>query len=1377
MASFDDLYPTKNEQKDDSEDYSKIGTMHSMLAGVGSGLISIPKGLFSLGATLMDLGAGTNKAAEVEKWFDDLTEWDEKAEATTAGKITEALVNIGVPGAFAFSKGAALANTALRAKKLEKYFTLDNPNIVKAAKKAKELNFKGRTTQFIAGATSGGMAEGVFVGDVEQIGTFGDLLGGPTEIDRDEDYDPQTELLNRVKFGTEGALFTGIIGGTGLALKKLAKTSKYMRNSHRKEDQLIDKIASYARARGKRPEDFFTPEMRQRGLRDADINLAKQTSRELDKNMDAVFGLLKPMFDPLKRKARADTLEQANEALLSGAPRVKDLTKGGVKVEFDLLKPGEIIKVGKKEIDLAKILKDNGADKEKIENIFNNLNVIRTGWGEMFSSLGGKLRGSDISKFKKIVGSRFKDYFEQRYDVFQNRTLIPFLGYQPSKEAIEQARSFMMDVARKKGRRLTEGEADKFIERIHSSAKMPREIDDGLDPYFEIPNFFVNKSILNEKNVRAGTAKISDFVEKYKMGNGTVVSPKNIAEEILGKNKNPMQTMLAGTGKITLLTRRNEFFRDILNQSDEVLKKFGNKLDPNTGKKYERLFYDSLDDAKDSGIFDAKRISVMDPGGKLDIGVSNPLLNKYAIPEVVDALEETSKNLMKDNMGLQIYSNLVLFPKATSQMAKTILSPVTHMRNFVSAGAFASANGIIPFADPTAVKTAYQALQIPFKGARKKNDLYRRLLELNVVNSNVRLGDQVQLMKDTGWGDLMNYSNGFRMLLKPFSKIKQFSEDLYTAEDDYWKVYSWAVEKSRLGKAYGKHGIKRTAAQLEQEAADIVKHQIPNYAYVSDFVKTLRRAPIGNFVSFPAEIMRTSTNIVRRALHEINYTVDGVKPLKGIGYRRLVGMGLTTAAIPAAATKAAQMIYNVTEDEMEALRRYVPDWSKNSTLIPVRKEDGDLKYIDFSHANAYDTIVRPFQAVLNNVAAGNADEDGMMDDFMLGVWDATKELGSPFISESIWTEAASDIIMRLGRTREGTQVYNEEDTPGDKNVKIMKHLVKSQMPFSWEQLKRLDVAIKPVDIIQDLPGEFDKYGQTYELGDEMLGFLGMRRVELNPTRGLDFKIADYQRGVRNSRSLFTRATRLGAGPVTPKEIVDAYINANRALFEVRSSMMKDYDAAQLLGVNEESMTLASRRLSKRDYGTIREGIFRPLPISKEVALAFAENSAKMGATNPLEVALPVLNKIQEMLSLAPLSLEMFPQLFNPFDEEEMAEGGRVGYLAGGEVEDPEDEASAAAAWITEPEEIKEIFKHDFREYFLSNIWKSKPKPPMSAGTAGAQAKAPMDINTPKIDPSLLGKGPNTINNVEITRTGLTETENALLSNEEKAIRLRQRGIG
>jgi hypothetical protein len=116
---------------------------------------------------------------------------------------------------------------------------------------------------------------------------------------------------------------------------------------------------------------------------------------------------------------------------------------------------------------------------------------------------------------------------------------------------------------------------------------------------------------------------------------------------------------------------------------------------------------------------------------------------------------------------------------------------------------------------------------------------------------------------------------------------------------------------------------------------------------------------------------------------------------------------------------------------------------------------------------------------------------------------------------------------------------------------------------------------------------------------------------------------------------------------------------------------------------------------------------------------------------------------------------------------------------GGEVEisNPQDEAEAAAAWITEPEEIKKIFNYDFKQYLLSNTWKSKPKPAMSAGTAGAQAKSPMDIATPEVDPSLLGKGPNMTNSAAVTSTGLTQTEYALLSDEEKAIRLRQRGIG
>ena len=229
---------------------------------------------------------------------------------------------------------------------------------------------------------------------------------------------------------------------------------------------------------------------------------------------------------------------------------------------------------------------------------------------------------------------------------------------------------------------------------------------------------------------------------------------------------------------------------------------------------------------------------------------------------------------------------------------------------------------------------------------------------------------------------------------------------------------------------------------------------------MGSFIKGLRRFPVGNFVSFPAEIIRTSTNIVKRGLDEITMTMkndkgDTVRPLYGIGMKRLLGMGVTTAAVPYATVEIAKALHNVTQDELNAMRRYVADWSKNSTLIPLRDKDNKLKYVDFSHANAYDTISRPIQSVINAVQAGEKDKDGIMDDFIKGVVIGTKELGEPFISESIWTEAVLDLLARGGRKRGGVRVFNDDDTDGTKISKSIKHLVEAQMPFSAKQFERL----------------------------------------------------------------------------------------------------------------------------------------------------------------------------------------------------------------------------------------------------------------------------------------------------------------------------------
>mgnify|MGYP003117287446 CR=1 FL=1 len=1270
MPSFDEMVAQARSTSSPSNN-NKVGTFESVLAGIGSGLIGIPKGLFSLGATLMDLGVNSGKAAEVERWFDDLTNLDEKAEATTAGKLTEILVNIGVPGGVAFRSGTKMAQAAMQASRNGKYLDLDNPIIKKGMADTYKLTSRGKTKQFMTGALLGGAAEGVFIGDVEDVGSLGDLLGGPTEIDRGEGEDAFRDLLNRVKFGTEGALFTGLIGGTGATIKKLRNRNNELNIANSQMDRWIDKVGSWFRSRsGWTPEAFAAMRL-SKGLAGGDARVAKSISRDIDQSIDAIFPRMKTMMDNSPtNKARTEFMADVNDALLSGSSTLDDQGR----VTWSAMDPEALAKVVKKMDEL-------GAKPEDVVKLRGGLNIIRKKWGDLFSELGKTLNADEIAEFKALFGNKFKNYLGSTYEFMYNKSLIPWFRYRPARELIDRAKQVFIDSAEEAGRKLTPLEAEAMVSNVIKSAGMPKgfRLDKPSDALFNIPDFFVNRTTLDSAVTQRGSQRIS-------IGSIKNQTDKKVFEDLLGKHKNPMQTILGGTAKLSMIVRRNVFFKDLMKKNDELIR---------AGKM--PMFVRSEDEALRWYGDNYKRVEVIDPAQTLHVGTkarqgdikkikdaakegvraptpatgatnpfSDPTNPWFATPGMADALKKTGMEVAEKGMVGQLYHSLLLYPKATSQIAKTILSPVTHMRNFISAGAFATANGIVPFADKQAIKQAYQALQTPLKGTRMQNELYDRLLELGVVNSNVRLGDVTRLMQDVGFGETMTANKGTAMLLRPLSKLKSVGQDLYTAEDDFWKIYSWAVEKSRLEKALAASGITRgsknewfkdaagnwnrlTNDWLEREAADIVKNNIPNYDFVSDFVKSTRKLPLGNFVSFPAEIARTGTNIVERALRDINTTftlANGqvIKPFQGIGYQRLMGFGLTVAAVPYATTEMFKVLYDVTDEEQAAIRRYVADWSKNSTILPIKDpETGEFKYVDFSHANAYDTLIRPVQAVINSVADGRTDNDGIMDDFMGGMFTAMSEFAQPFISESIWTEAAMDIIARKGRTRDGFEVYNPQDTAGNKANAIFKHLVEAQMPFSYPQLKRLSRTIEPVNVITK--GKYDEYGQTYEFGDEFSGLFGFRAVQVNPGRTMKYKVADYQNGVRKSGSLFTRVTLKG-GPIDPAEIVDAYINANRSLFQVKKDLKLDMDAARLLGISEEKYEQAMDRVSNVEESAIDDGEFRPYTLSAKVEEAFQTHADEMGVANPLDKAYETISNLEDQFS--DLSLDdLFPDITNP----------------------------------------------------------------------------------------------------------------------------------
>jgi len=1057
-------------------------------------------------------------------------------------------------------------------------------------------------------------------------------------------------------------------------------------------------------------------------------------------------GRMMPMFDEVAEvaidpktgyafKNGAGSLEEVSGSLplpkqvkipdpVTGKEIMQDVFTGktNMKVSIEPMNPDKVKALGKK------FIKEYKATAPQVRNLFNTLTSGREKFAEQLTAIGRRLDPDSFVKFREAVEESLTNVVDRGYQVFKNNKnqFTTAVNYPPTKQLLKKTMNYYKKVARQKGYNVGNGPGqigddvfERLVRETWESSTQDRgfitasAVRPGTVKFGSLPKFF-KASVADD----LATADKS-FVETVTTNLDEVTGmDRKIIERLLGKTKNPMDTLVDGISNLSAQVRNSEAFDNMVIKSnarklayDKWLNGFkqtdGTVVAPKTGPEPQLPFlYDDLgeaqkysgggatdyttivplqgdaarkidrfvdtklslkgvDDVEQAKINEAKRLA--ESQGLAVQKIINPIAGKVALNDVAEAFLKTEESMK--GLGAQIYNNLVLYPKGTSQMAKTILAPFTHVRNFISATAFAGANGILPFGNIKDVKAAWTALQAAGPGMKQSNEFYQELLRLGVVNSNVRLKQVQDLLQDANFGAILNNKNSdwaLNKLMKRFSKIKKGAEDFYTAEDDFWKIFTFLGEKAKIKNAYrdaglrlgqeftDMNGVKRlfNDRTLNELSADLVRNNVPNYSYVSDFVKGLRKFPLGNFVAFPAEIMRTGMNIIDTAIKEINYTIkigDKVlKPFAARGRQRLMGMAITTAAIPLGTIEAMKTLYDISDEERNAMRRYVADWSKNSVLIPFKNEEGKMQYIDFSHLNAYDTLTRPIQTVLNKIEDGRADEDGIIDDAVLGLIESTKELLSPFVSESIWTEALQDVAPILGRDgtdSEGRRIWNPQDSIGDKLYKAVAHLVEAQAPLNWKQLQRLGISMLPVDA----KGSFDERGNQYEFGNEALGIAGLRRVDVDPQKSFNYKITEYKTGVRDSRNLFTAATLKG-GIVSPKEIVDAYINANRALYGVNRNLYEDIKAAQILGTSEDFLyDRMDNRGEKKAFNAINEGEFRPLTLSDDLKELFSIRAEELNVTDPYDAAADIIDQIKDQLENITLGGDLFPDIQNPLD--------------------------------------------------------------------------------------------------------------------------------
>jgi len=1321
----------------------------SGLAGIASGLIKVPEGVFSLGAELIDLGFDTNTAADVEQFFDKLNPFEEVAAERGIGKLTEALVSIGIPGAQGFKLGSSLANKYFQAKKAGTAISSGSKNLVRAKQEADRLNEGLGIKRFAAGAVGGAAGE-AFVADVEEIGSFGDLFDrGPTQLDtyalEGGREDATRKLMNRLKFGSEALLVTPFVAGVGKGAKALATKGKDLAYSNSRIERYLSKVAEAFTPEGALTKAVFGSQRVMEGFRAADLNRATELVKTLDRSVSRTFPQMQKVLDrSLTIKEKEKFYNEINELILDG-----DLTK---------------LTDGKKVDQFVESLSKKGVDEKTSSEIVKTIDEARTAFSNLMETTG-KFNAPEL---KNILQERIKTSIKNTYKIFETNPVLGVFGrYRPTNDSMEQAINF-------------------FRKQIADNNKDVPYNPDSLQ-YYEDAKFIVDKILDDGIKAKKRTRGIPDIGYLNKtledLPGGKFVNeiiektgePPAVIKKLLGEMSDPRYSIFNAITELSGMARTSAMFKEMFD-ANEAAQKLGER----------GSFWKSADEAKKATNNQADIVKVGDELGGMSQfksgNIENPLAPLYTTRDIADSLKRANgltegyfTAAVKGKEGATVaekgasflYRNLVLFPKATAQLAKTVLSIPTHLRNLISAGAFASANGILfeGLLDPKLLGNSFRkGWQISgvgnIKNTRFKDadfeKAYRELLELGIVNSQTQIGDLKNLLRDVNFGDkLTDLDSMLSPMMSRLKKIPEYLQGKYVAEDDFWKITNYFVELERRNNAYKKAGITKSVDELKQEAASIVRNTVPNYSYVGDFVRTARLLPVGNFMSFPSEMIRTTVNIGEQAIKEMKHSkptigsnvtpyvleresglmVKNDNPMYRIGATRAAGMAFTLGAVPTMFVEGAKALYDVTEDELKALRQFVPDWSKNSTLIPVKNTStGELSYIDFSHSNAYDLLARPFRTLSNEIISGVNDGDTILKGFIAGAEEAVTEIASPFIDESIWTEAAADISLypllpgRGGRTRDGRVLYTDQTPLGDRMYIKMRHLLKAIDP-SLQKYGR---------VIQAATQTPTKSGQQLELNDELAGLVGFRPIAVDPLRTMGFKIAEYQRGIREARREFTGGYfgLLRGGPIDPNDVIRRFYESNKARFNVQKEMYKNINAAQILGTasNRLRTEFKDRQLSSQTFTNLERGRFDSYFPSQDIQERFREIARDLGTFDVFKQVLPTLNVMRRDMNRLSLS-GTFEKNIEP---QTFAEGG--------------------AAYTPT---LAETYGGgiDLNDYLIDTS-------PMGPAALPQQPMPSPQV----IQPQPMVQAPGNMNQ------GLTPTENALLSEEEKQIRLRQRGL-
>lgn len=520
-----------------------------------------------------------------------------------------------------------------------------------------------------------------------------------------------------------------------------------------------------------------------------------------------------------------------------------------------------------------------------------------------------------------------------------------------------------------------------------------------------------------------------DFIEKlanketYK-NSGKFLLPRKLTEKdipirnLLGEIKDPEISYIKTYEKLYKSLAENEFLEDM---SITLNNKFNDEV--------ANLMSSDSTLSKADAVLRVKNSMVdMSGYGQEKLGyafgkytlsknkIKNPLQNVYADKQYANFL---NKGLQEESKS-QILNALAGVQGAT-QKAKTVYNVGTHIKNITGNMTMLAANGILPTG-----KTVTNALDTTaaslFKNKNNKQ-LGEKLAEydeLGITNSGLGIGEMRQNLKDLSklgaskWlASRTDKTKATKFLADAAKKGDRFLSNIYQAEDDFFKIVHYEHTLDYLKRAYPLEAQRPISnKRLKQIAAQRTRDLMPNYNLVPTAIKKLRFLPIGDFVSFPAEMIRVTKNLGKYTLQDLG---SSNKEIYNQGVKRLAGTTLV-ATIPSQLSYLSRINNNISKEEHDSLEMLGPEYEVNTDKIYLsnikKDEKTGHKVIDYINIGMYDPYGYIKQTARNmhdiiSLGLSPEEQDFELNKTATALFDQTV---GPFLGPSMFTEAMSELI-------------------------------------------------------------------------------------------------------------------------------------------------------------------------------------------------------------------------------------------------------------------------------------------------------------------------------------------------------------------------------